>query len=82
MTSKTFNRRKQGEIVPGEIGVKSSDALGRVHTVHLNNLECYFLRLLLHNVKGPTSFDDLKTVNGQICESFREGVWGFFRHCK
>lgn len=71
-TSKTFNRRKQGEAVSGVNGVKSSDALGRVYTVHPNNFECYFLRLLLHNVKGPTSFNDLKTVNGQICESFRE----------
>ena len=34
--------------------------------------ECYYLRLLLHEVCGVTSFDDLKTVSGDICPTFRE----------
>ena len=28
--------------------------------------------MLLHTVRGPTGFSDLKTVNGKICETFRE----------
>ncbi|RCN29090.1 hypothetical protein ANCCAN_25155 [Ancylostoma caninum] len=52
--------------------VRASDALGRVYTVHPNNDECYFLRLLLHTVRGPTSFTDLKTVDGEVCETYRE----------
>ena len=32
----------------------------------------FCLRILLHTMKGPTSFDALKTVNGAICKTFRE----------
>ena len=71
-SGKVFKRRRQGTTVPGWDGVKASDALGRVYTVHPNNFECFFLRLLLHTVKGPTSFEELRTVNGQICATFRE----------
>jgi len=55
---KKFSRRKQGE--PCYPGVRKSSALGRVYTVHPNNSECYFLRMLLHKIKGPTSFESLK----------------------
>ncbi|GFQ72534.1 ATP-dependent DNA helicase [Trichonephila clavata] len=48
------------------------DALGRLYTVHPNNAECFYLRLLLINVRGPTSFQELKTVNGHVCATFRE----------
>ncbi|EYB87952.1 hypothetical protein Y032_0254g286 [Ancylostoma ceylanicum] len=65
------NRRKQGDPVPG-YDIRASDALGRVYTVHPNNDECYYLRLLLHTVRGPTSFVDLKTVDGEVCETFKE----------
>lgn len=58
--------------VSGYVGVKQSEDLGRVYTVHLKNFECYYLRLLLHNIKDPTCFNDLKIINGQICESYRE----------
>ncbi|RCN45090.1 hypothetical protein ANCCAN_08900 [Ancylostoma caninum] len=68
---KVFCKRKQGAPVPGS-DVRGSDALGRVYTVHPNNDECYFLRLLLHTVRGPTSFADLKTVDGEVCEMYRE----------
>ncbi|KIH67100.1 hypothetical protein ANCDUO_02572, partial [Ancylostoma duodenale] len=59
---KVFCKRKQGAAVPGS-DVRASDALGRVYTVHPNSDECYYLKLLLHTVRGPTSFTDLKTVN-------------------
>ena len=68
----SWQKRKRGAVVSGQPDVKSSDALGRVYTVHRVNDECFFLRLLLHEVKGPTSFDDLKTVDGQMCDSFKE----------
>jgi len=42
-----------------------SDVLGRIYTVHPNNDECYYLRLLV-TVRGPTSFKQLRTVNGQL----------------
>ena len=34
--------------------------------------ERYYLRILLTHVIGATSFDDLKTINGQICRTFKE----------
>ena len=69
---KAWERRKQGADVEGHPGVKATEALGRVYTVHPSNAECFFLRLLLHIVQGPTSFADLKTVRGQVCETFRD----------
>src|SRR5581483_4734651 len=34
--------------------------------------ERYYLRTLLTHVKGATSFDDLKSVNGYLYETFKE----------
>jgi len=48
------------------------DILGCVYTVHPNNAECYYLRMLLINVKGPTSFANIRTVDGVVCQTFRE----------
>jgi hypothetical protein len=71
-SEKVFKRRVQGTAVLGYPDVREGDALGRVYTVHPNNFECFFLRLLLHVVRGPTSFEALRTVNGRICATFRE----------
>lgn len=71
-STKKFQRRKQGKAVAGHSNIFATDALGRVYTVHPTNSECFYLRLLLMNVRGPTTFNDLKTVNGQICSTFRE----------
>ncbi|XP_062817668.1 uncharacterized protein LOC134293583 [Anolis carolinensis] len=68
---KVFSKRKQGMSVSGHDAV-ASEALGRVYTVHPNNAECFFLRILLHTVRGPMSFAFLKTVNGEVCNTFRE----------
>ena len=72
ISRKEFKRRIQGERVDGQEEIYSSDALGRVYTVHPNNLDCFYLRLLLHTVRGPTSFQNLKTVDGEVCATFRE----------
>ena len=66
-----FCRRKQGKPVPGHPGVKQDQVLGRVYTVHPNNAECYYLRLLLHEVRGPTCFNDLKKVSGVVHPTFQ-----------
>ena len=47
-------------------------SLGRMYTVHPSNRECYFLRILLHHKRGPKSFDDLKTIEGEVCQTFQE----------
>lgn len=71
VSKKEFSKRKQGAIVPGT-DVRKTDELGRVYTIHPNNAECYFLRLLLHTVRGPTSFASLRTIDGEECHTFRE----------
>ncbi|XP_034044527.1 uncharacterized protein LOC117526576 [Thalassophryne amazonica] len=55
-----------------EDAVFRSDAIGRVYTVHPNQQECFYLRLLLHTVTGPTSFEDLRTFEGEVCTTYRE----------
>ncbi|CAI6346155.1 unnamed protein product [Macrosiphum euphorbiae] len=67
---KKFQRRIQGKAVEGHSGLYMTDALGRLYTVHPNNLECFYLRLLLINVRGPTSFEELRTVDGRVCATY------------
>ncbi|XP_045498452.1 uncharacterized protein LOC123696361 [Colias croceus] len=66
-----FNRRQRGSAVEGFPGIFKDTALGRVYTVHPNNGECYFLRLLLHTVRGPTSFAFLRTYDGVEYPTYR-----------
>ena len=50
----------------------STDAIGPICLVHPSNDGCFYLRLLLVNVRGPTSFQHLRTVDDDLCESYRE----------
>lgn len=59
-TQKKWKRRQRGT------------AIGRMYTISPRQGECYYLRLLLNVVKGPNSFDDVRTVDGHICTSFRD----------
>ncbi|XP_065840180.1 uncharacterized protein [Oscarella lobularis] len=54
------------------ISFKSSSAIGRVYNVHPRQAECFFLRLLLHHQTGCCSFENLRTVDGNLYPSFRE----------
>ncbi|XP_035838928.1 uncharacterized protein LOC110907105 [Helianthus annuus] len=44
--------------------------IGRIHSISLSTGEAYYLRILLNKVKGPTSFDYIKTVNGRVYDTF------------
>ena len=46
-------------------------AVGRMFFVHPSGGELYFLRLLLNTVRGPTSFKDLRTIDGQVHPTFK-----------
>ena len=72
---KSWCRRKQGTTVDGYPGVKKAHVLGRVYTISPRQGECFYLRLLLHHVRGPQSFSDLRNVNGDLCGSFREACF-------
>ena len=49
-----------------------SDTLGRVVAVSPLAKETYYLRMLLPHSPGCTSFEDLRTHDNEICETFKE----------
>ena len=69
---KMWKRHTQGKKVQGHINIRQGTAISRVYTVHPKNEECFHLRLLLHTIKGPTCFADLKTFNGELCSTYQE----------
>ncbi|CAI2194302.1 19010_t:CDS:2, partial [Funneliformis geosporum] len=56
-----WNRRKN-----------ATGAIGRLYMVQPIEGKRYYLRILLTHITGATSFDNLKTVNKQICRTFKE----------
>nr|XP_027083804.1 uncharacterized protein LOC113706116 [Coffea arabica] len=54
---------------------KRRKVIGRLVSVSPTEGERYYLRLLLNHVPGPTSFDDLLTVNNQKMNSFRDAAF-------
>ena len=36
--------------------------IGRIYSIHPTQIELYALRLLLNHVRGPTSYEDIRTV--------------------
>ncbi|GBP91606.1 hypothetical protein EVAR_99905_1 [Eumeta japonica] len=51
-TTKKFQRRKQGNAVLGHPGMRYTDALGRIYTVHPKNDEYFYSRLLLIRISS------------------------------
>lgn len=43
-----------------------------MYTIHPLQGECYYLRMLLFIVKGPMSFQDIRTYNGRVYETYKE----------
>jgi len=54
--------------------------IGRMYTMHPRQGDIYYLCLMLLHVRGALSFSDLRTVNGQLCETYKDaGPYpGFF----
>ncbi|XP_076898784.1 uncharacterized protein LOC143552452 [Bidens hawaiensis] len=50
-------------------------AIGRVHAVPTAFDEAYYLRILLNKIKGPECFEDIRTVDGVVCETFRDACY-------
>ena len=48
--------------------------MGRIPMINLNphQAELFYLRMLLHNKAGATSFEDLRTVDGVLASSFQD----------
>ncbi|XP_074649050.1 uncharacterized protein LOC141904363 [Tubulanus polymorphus] len=71
-SGKKWQRRKRGTVnANGEI---TTDVLGRIPTISLSahQTELYFLRMLLHHRAGATSYEDLRTINGELCPTFQD----------
>ena len=69
---KKWNRRKRGTTVEGYPGVFMSPCIGRVYTINPKQSECYFLRILLHEIKGPTSFNNIRVVEDTQFTTYSE----------
>ncbi|CAN6555560.1 unnamed protein product [Malus baccata var. baccata] len=46
--------------------------IGRIYAVSLAEGEKFYLRILLNHVRGPTSFTNLRTVNGVLHPTFKQ----------
>ena len=53
---------------------KTARVIGRIYSVSVKQVERYCLRLLLIDVKGATSFEDLRTVEGIQYLSFKQAA--------
>lgn len=51
---------------------EKGNVVGRVIDIHASGGETFFLRMLLMQRKGATSFKDLRTVDGRIYNTFKE----------
>ncbi|XP_071704334.1 uncharacterized protein [Rutidosis leptorrhynchoides] len=53
----------------------SQKTVGRIHFVNPKSGESYYLRILLNKVRGPTCFEDIRTVDGKVHDSFKEACY-------
>ncbi|XP_076946680.1 uncharacterized protein LOC143618268 [Bidens hawaiensis] len=54
---------------------KRGFSIGRVHHVPPAFNEAYYLRILLNKVRGPTCFEDIRTVDGEVCATYRDACY-------
>ncbi|XP_071688516.1 uncharacterized protein [Rutidosis leptorrhynchoides] len=64
-TTKTWEPRKQ------------RGCIGRIVYSHPASGERYYLRMLLNIVKGPRSFEELRTVDGTIHDTFKDTCFAY-----
>lgn len=49
--------------------------LGRIYHVAPGSGERYYLRVLLNHIKGPTCYEEIRTINGTLYATFREACY-------
>lgn len=54
---------------------KRGFTIGRLYHVSPGSGERYYLRTLLNFVKGPTSFEEIRTVNGVVHPTFKDACY-------
>ena len=60
MTNQKWQRHKQGKAVEIHPGIKSADVYGRVNGIYPKHIECFFLSMLLQEVRGPHAFQEFR----------------------
>ena len=70
--STTYGRRVSGV---GNVDSRVGDSvIGRMYMVNVLDRERFYLRLLLLNVKGATSFEDLRRVGHTVHRSYQDAA--------
>ena len=59
----TWTLRKRNQAFP---------TVGRIYNINRSQGEVYYIRLLLVHCPGVTGWEDLRTVDGVLCESFED----------
>ena len=69
----TYNKSKK-EWTERVNMVDDPKVIGRLPFIYNKNDELFHLKLLLMHVRGPTSFEFLRTVNGRVYETFTDAA--------
>ncbi|CDF37706.1 ATP dependant DNA helicase PIF1 [Chondrus crispus] len=69
---KYFTWKKSSKSCTYDFSGTGANVVGRIYTVSPREGERYFLRLLLTQVPGATSFENLRNIDGEQCTSFRQ----------
>jgi len=48
--------------------------ISRLYMCSPRNKERFYLRILLSQIKGATSYEDVRTIDGNLCDTFEEAV--------
>ncbi|XP_071688933.1 uncharacterized protein [Rutidosis leptorrhynchoides] len=56
---------------------KQRECIGPIVYSHPASCECYYLRILLNILRGPRSFEELRTVDGKIHETFKDACFAY-----
>ncbi|XP_071694488.1 uncharacterized protein [Rutidosis leptorrhynchoides] len=54
---------------------RKTGAIGRIHHVAPAAGDLFYLRILLNKVKGPTSYEEIRTVNGILFDNFKDACY-------
>ncbi|XP_071727342.1 uncharacterized protein [Rutidosis leptorrhynchoides] len=53
----------------------NNGAIGRIHHVAPVSGDLFYLRILLIMVKGPTSYEEIRKVNGKVFDNFKDAYY-------